>query len=131
MMRAIYVALFATLLSSSVGSRWLHVTELRDIHKNGYAMGANWEEVDKFLSVLVDREKFQSTEDKLLKSLETTKNIYADPLMKNGLTTMAIGTSLIPVVGQIFGIITSIAGLLEEETDWKDEFTKVIVDEMK
>lgn len=128
MMRAFYVVLFATMLSSAVDSA---ITELPGIQNWGYRSGSSWVEVDQRISVLIDQDKFRSTEDVISKSLETTKNVFAKTEVKTTLNALSIGLSMVPVAGDVFSIISGIAGLLEDETVWKDEFKKVIADEMK
>lgn len=93
--------------------------------------GVSWQEVNESTAALVSREKFRLTEDVIARSLVTTKNIFANPTTKTALTTLAIGSSKIPFLGEFFNIVSSVAGLLEAETDWKDTFTKVITEEMR
>lgn len=113
-MKSYYVVLFAAFLSPAVDCI------------------LDWESVDKYMNAFADAESsFQTMEKALVESLTATKNFFADPTTKAALTSFTIGTSVIPVVGQLFSIASSISGLLESETEWKDTFTKVVAEEIK
>lgn len=75
---------------------------------------------------IFDSEK-RSFENKVLESLETTENLFA-----NKAITAAIDTaSLIPELGAVFTAISAIRGILEEESDWRAAFAKTITDQVE
>lgn len=114
-MRAFYVVLFAIILSSAV-----------DCREGSF----DWAEVDKGLTmfgIIKDNDK-NPAEIVILKSLDTIKNIFGDPRVKLAVQSLAIGTAIIPIVGTLTGMVSSLVGLLESESEWKKEFTLKLLD---
>lgn len=124
-MWAFHVVLFATFLSSAI-----------DCAKNpteaaGYRSKVDWDEVDKDITILAGEKSFKTTENIIRDALTTTKNLFGQPEVKAAIAVITKGGSKLPFVGELFSIVSTLSGFLAEETDWKNEFTKVIVDEMK
>lgn len=88
-----------------------------------------WEEAH--MRVFDGDENMRTVEDSIKTSLEQTKNFFARDDIKNTLQVFTLGTANLPFVGQLFSIVSTCAGMLESETEWKDKFTLVIIDEMK
>lgn len=124
-MRAFYVVLITTILRSAWGT-----VEWGKTDKSGLKWGFKWEEVDENIGILYAKKHQKALDEKISESLQTTKNFFADDTTKTVLQSLTLGTQLIPFLGTLVGVMSNFAGILETETEWKDQFAKEMADQM-
>lgn len=70
-------------------------------------------------------------EERVFQSMEIVRNFFAREEVQAAVSAGASVLSLIPYVGSIGEVLQMIQSTLAEQSDWRDEFTRTIVDETK
>lgn len=84
-------------------------------------------------NISVDKVKFEifdthssNFEQKIFNSLQSTQNFFADDDVKQMIEVGATALKFVPFIGQMDEVILTVTGLLEDESDWKGDFSKTI-----